>query len=325
MKTFVTGATGFVGSHVARALAARGDVVLALARRPDQHAALRELGATPVNGSLENERSLVAALEGVEVVYHSAGLVAAKDEAEFFAVNDAGTRRLLDAVRRAAPDIKRFVYVSSQAALGPSPRGAALAEDAECRPVTAYGRSKLAGELTVRGAHLPWSVVRPSIVYGPRDREFLRLFKIVRRGIAPVIGTGRQQLSLIYVEDLVRVLLLAGTRTEALGQILHAAHPETVLSRDIVRAAGQAVGRSPFIIPVPGFLAAPVVWAVSRVGRLKGRRSALNVDKLPELLAPAFIVSVAKAERLLGWKAEHDVVGGMALTAEWYKKEGWLD
>jgi nucleoside-diphosphate-sugar epimerase len=325
VKTFVTGATGFVGSHLAEALVARGDTVLALARRPDQHAALRALGVTPVAGSLENERSLVAALEGVEVVYHSAGLVAAKDEAEFFAVNDAGTRRLLDAVRRTAPGITRFVYVSSQAALGPSPRGAALAEDAECHPVTPYGRSKLAGELTVRGAHLPWCVVRPCIVYGPRDREFLRLFKIVRRGFAPVIGTGRQQLSLIYISDLVRLLLLAGTETQALGQILHAAHPEIVASRDIVRAAGQAMGKSPFIIPVPGFLAAPVVWAISRVGRLQGHRPALNVDKLPELLAPAFVISVARAERLLGWKAEHGVVEGMALTAEWYRKEGWLD
>lgn len=325
MKTFVTGATGFVGSHLAEALAARGDTVLALARLPDQHAALRELGVTPVGGSLENERSLVAALEGVEVVYHCAGLVAAKNEAEFFAVNDAGTSRLLDAVRRVAPGITRFVYVSSQAALGPSPRGAPLDEGVECHPVTAYGRSKLAGELTVRGAHLPWSVVRPCIVYGPRDREFLRLFKIVRRGIAPVIGTGRQQLSLIYIDDLVRLLLLAGTRTEALGQILHAAHPEITSSRDIVRAAGRAMGKSPVIIPVPGFLAAPLVWAISHVGRIQGRRSALNIDKLPEILAPAFLISVARAERLLGWKAERNVAEGMALTAAWYKMEGWLD
>ena len=325
MKAFVTGASGFVGSHLAEALAARGDAVLALARRPEQHAALRALGATPVAGALENERSLLAALDGVDVVYHAAGLVAAKNEAEFFAVNDGGTRRLLDAVRRAAPGLSRFVYVSSQAALGPSPRGVALDEDAECRPVTGYGRSKLAGELTVRGAHLPWTVVRPCIVYGPRDREFLRLFKIVRRGVAPIIGTGRQQLSLVYVDDLVRLLLLAGTQTEALGQIFHAAHPEIVVSRDIVRAAGRAIGRSPLIVPVPGILAAPVVWAVSQVGRRQGRPPALNVDKLPELLAPAFVVSVAKAARLLGWNAQHDVVDGMARTAEWYRTEGWLN
>lgn len=325
MKAFVTGATGFVGSHLVEALVARGDTVVALARRSEQYAALRALGASPVAGSLENERSLLAAVEGVEVVYHAAGLVAAKDEAEFFAVNDTGTRRLLDAVRRAAPGLTRFVYVSSQAALGPSPRDTMLDENAECRPVTGYGRSKMAGELTVRGGQLPWSVVRPSIVYGPRDREFLRLFRILRHGVVPLIGTGRQQLSLVYVADLVRVLVLAGTRSEALGQVFHAAHPTPALSRDIVRAAGRAMGKAPFIIPVPGFLAVPAVWAVSQVGRTRGRRSALNVDKLPELLAPAFVMSVAKAERLLGWTAQHDLLDGMARTAGWYRTEGWLD
>lgn len=325
MKTFVTGATGFVGSHLAEALAARGDTVLALARRPDQHAALRALGATPVGGSLENERALLTALEGVEVVYHSAGLVAAKDEAEFFAVNDSGTRRLLDAVRRAAPGLTRFVYVSSQAALGPSPRGVALGEDAECRPVTPYGRSKLAGELTVRGAHLPWSVVRPSSVYGPRDREFLRVFRLARRGLAPVIGTGRQELSLVHVHDLVRLIVRCGTEDAARNQIVHAAHPAVVLSRDVIRAAGAALGASPVIVPVPGIVAAPIIWAIGAAASARGGRSVVSYDKLPEFLAPAWVLSVAKAERLLGWKAELGVVEGMALTAEWYKKEGWLD
>jgi dihydroflavonol-4-reductase len=325
VKTFVTGATGFVGSHVAQALAARGDTVLALARRPEQHAALRALGVTPVGGSLDNERSLLGPLEGVEVVYHAAGLTAAKDEAEFFAVNDSGTRRLLDAVRRSATTLQRFVYVSSQSALGPSPRGVALGEDAECRPVTPYGRSKLAGELTVRGAHLPWSVIRPCAVYGPRDREFLRLFRMARRGFAPFFGTGRQELSLLHIDDLVRLIVLAGTEPAAQGQIFHAAHPTVVLSRDVVRAAGAALGTSPVIVPVPGVLAAPLIWAIGLAGSSRGRRSVVSYDKLPEFLAPAWVLAVDKAERLLGWRAEHDLMEGMALTADWYKKEGWLE
>ena len=324
MKTFVTGANGFVGSHLTAALAARGDTVLALARQPAMHAALKAVGAIPVAGSLENERSLLTALAGVEVVYHVAGVTAAKDEAEYFAVNEAGTRRLLDAVRKAAPNLRRLVYISSLAALGPSPRGVALTEDAECRPLTAYGRSKLAGELAVRGAGLPWSVVRPPSVYGPGDRAFLQIFQLVRRGIAPVFGTGAQELSLVYIADLVRAIILAGTHDAALNQIFHTAHRDVTLSRDVAKAAGAAIGKTPVVIPVPGFLAKPIVWAISRVAASRGRRTSLGPERLAEFLAPSWVMSVAKAERMIGWKAETGVMEGMALTAAWYRKEGWL-
>lgn len=324
MKALVTGATGFVGGHLVEALVARGDTVVGLARRPDAHAALTALGAMPIAGSLENERSLSAALAGVDVVYHVAGLTSARSEAEFFAVNEGGTRRLIHAIRDAAPDLQRLVYVSSQAALGPSPRGTPLGEDGECHPMTAYGRSKLAGELAVRGSDLPWTVVRPPSVYGPGDREFLQLFQIVRRGVAPVFGTGKQELSLVFVRDLVQAIALAGTHPGAAGQIFHAAHPELVFSRDVARAAGAAIGRSPIIIPLPGFIAAPIVALVGRIAASAGKRTVINSDKMAEFLAPSWLLSAKKAERLLGWRATTDVTSGMRLTAEWYREKRWL-
>jgi dihydroflavonol-4-reductase len=324
VKALVTGATGFVGGHLVEALVARGDTVLALARRPDAHPALAALGATPVAGSLENVRSLSAALGGVEVVYHLAGLTAAANEAEFFAVNEGGTRRLVEAIRDAAPGLRRLVYVSSQAALGPSPHGTPLGEDAECRPITAYGRSKLAGELAVRGSGLPWTVVRPSAVYGPGDREFLRLFQIVRRGIAPVFGTGRQELSLVFVRDLAQAIALAGAAAPLAGQIVHAAHREVVLSRDLARAAGAALGRSPLILPLPGFVASPIVGLIGRAAAAAGRRTVVNADKMAEFLAPSWLLQVAKAEQLMGWRAGTDVAAGMRITAEWYREHRWL-
>jgi len=324
VKALVTGATGFVGGHLVETLAARGDTVLAMARRPDAHAALAALGATPVAGSLENVRQLSAALAGVDIVYHLAGLTSANGEAEFFAVNEGGTRRLLDAIREAAPGLQRLVYVSSQAALGPSPRGTPLGEDAECRPVTSYGRSKLAGELAVRGSGLPWTIVRPSSVYGPGDREFLRLFQIVRRGIAPVFGTGRQELSLVFVRDLTRAIAMAGNSAALTGQIVHAAHREVVLSRDVARAAGAALGRTPLIVPLPGLIAAPIVGIIGRAAAAAGKRTVVNSEKMAEFLAPSWLLSVARAEQLLGWRAETDVATGMRLTAKWYREHQWL-
>ncbi|HEY2806761.1 MAG TPA: NAD(P)-dependent oxidoreductase [Gemmatimonadales bacterium] len=324
MRSLVTGATGFVGSHLAETLASRGHEVVALARRPEQHAALTAAGIKPVNGSLENDRALEVALAGVDVVYHVAGITDARNEAEFFAVNETGTRRLLDAVRRTVPGLTRFVHVSSQAAVGPSRRGEPLREEAETHPITSYGRSKLAGELAVRGSELPWAVVRPPAVYGPRDKAFLKLFKLVRRGIAPVFGTGTQELSLVYVGDLVEALILAGTRGEANRQIFHAANREVKLSREVSRAAGTAIGANPMILPVPGPLATGVIAVIERVAAATGQRTILTTERLAEFLAPSWLLNVDKAERLLGWTAKVPLPDGLKTTGTWYKEHGWL-
>jgi nucleoside-diphosphate-sugar epimerase len=324
VRVLLTGATGFVGSHVAEALIARGHTVVALARRPEAYAALERLGATPAPGALEDGGSLDGALEGVGAVFHIAGLTAAANEAEFLAVNEGGTRRLLEAVGRRSPGLTRFVFVSSQAALGPSPRGTPLDEDAPCRPVTAYGRSKLAGERVVRAADVPWTIVRPSPVYGPRDREFLRLFRIARRGIAPVFGTGAQELSMVYVTDLADAIVRALERPEAVHRVYHAAHRDVVLSREVAREAGRAIGTRTLLLPVPALLARPIVAAIGRAAAAAGRRTVVNSDKMAEFLAPSWLMNVERAERELHWCAVTNLAAGMALTAAWYRREGWL-
>jgi nucleoside-diphosphate-sugar epimerase len=323
VRVLVTGATGFVGSHLVDALVARGDDVLALARRPEQHEALRRAGARPVPGSLDDVAGLTSALVGVHTVYHLAGLTAARNEAEFLAVNEGGTLRLLELTAVAAPSA-RFIYVSSQAALGPSPSGTRLAEDAPCRPVTSYGRSKLAGEAAVRASRLPWTIVRPPAVYGPRDREFLRLFRLARWGLAPVFGTGTQEYSLVYVADLVDALVRAGTTPAAAGRTYHVAHDAVVLSRDIARAAGAALGRRTVLLPVPIVAAAPIVTLIGWAAAAAGRPSVLSREKLAEFLAPSWLVSSDAARRDLGWTAATGLAEGMRKSADWYRAEGWL-
>ncbi len=325
MRAFVTGATGFVGSHLVEALAARGDEVTVLARRPERAAPLARCGVRVALGTLDDAAALAAAAQGADVVYHLAGLTAAARPDDFFQANESGTRRLVSAVRRAAPGLSRFVYVSSQAALGPSAPGERLAEDAPCRPVTTYGRSKLAGEAVVRGADdVPWTIVRPPSVYGPRDREFLTMFRMIRRGLAPVFGTGRQEVSLVFAPDLADAIVRAGTTPAALHQTYHAAHAEAVRTRDLALAIGRAVGRRPLVLPVPGVLATPIVTAIGALSAARGRPSVLNRDKMAEFLAPAWLLAVAKAERELGWRAAHAVGEGTRLTAESYRADGLL-
>jgi nucleoside-diphosphate-sugar epimerase len=322
VSAFVTGAAGFVGSHVVEALLARGLEVRALVRRPEAEAALAAAGARPVRGALEDAAAVRGALTGVSTVYHVAGLTSGA-EADLHAVNADATRRLLALAGEVCPGA-RIVYVSSQAALGPSPRGTPLAEDAPCRPVSAYGRSKLAGEDAVRASPLAWTIVRPPAVYGPRDREFLRLFRIARSGLVPVFGTGAQELTLVYAGDLAEAIVAAGTSPAAAREVLHAGHPEIARSRDVARAAARALNRGAVLLPVPGVLAGPIVALIARAAAAAGRRTVVTPDKMAEFLAPAWLLDSRKADRLLGWRAATDLRTGFARTAAWYREAGWL-
>jgi nucleoside-diphosphate-sugar epimerase len=323
MRVLVTGATGFVGSHVAEALVARGHEVIALARRSEAHGFVRSLGATPVSGSLEDAATLERALAGSEVVFHVAGLTAARSEAEFFAVNEGGTRRILEAIGRAAPGA-RCVYVSTQAALGPSQPGEFLSEDAPPRPISAYGRSKLAGEAAVRASAGPWVIVRPPVVYGPRDKEFLRLFRVTARGLNPVMGRGAQTISIVYAPDLADAIVRAGTAAGATGRTYHAAHPVPVSYRELGETFGRALGRRTLTVPLPMPVAAAVIWGIERAAWLTGKASVVSTDRLPEFREPAWLIAVTKAERELGWRAGHDLLAGARETAAWYRSRGLL-
>ena len=325
MKALVTGATGFVGSHVAEALLARGDDVVVLARSAGLAAPLEERGAAVVLGRLDDDAALERAAAGVDVVYHLAGVTAAARAEDFLRVNAEGARRLAETALRVAPALSRFVLVSSQAALGPSEPGRRLAEAAPCHPVTAYGRSKLAGEEAVKGvAALPWTIVRPPAVYGPRDKEFLKLFAMAASGFAAVFGGGLQEVSLVYAPDLADAIVRAGTAPGAVHRTYHAAHPEAVRTRDLALAVGRAVGRKPFIVPFPGRVATPIVGLIGAIAASRGKPSVLNLDKMKEFLAPAWLIDSEAAARDLGWRAAHGVEEGTRLTAQAYRAAGWL-
>src|SRR5438105_10238363 len=171
MRVLLTGGSGFLGSFVAEQLAAEGHVVRALVRPRSERKVLDKLPRVELApGAIEDRASLGAAVDGVDAVVHVAGIVKARRPAEFFEVNTQGTRNLLEAaMRRPVP---RFVYVSSLAAVGPSADGTPVPDDVEPRPVTHYGRSKLEAERAVLAAkdRLHVTVVRPPLIYGPRDR-----------------------------------------------------------------------------------------------------------------------------------------------------------
>jgi nucleoside-diphosphate-sugar epimerase len=322
MRALVTGATGFVGSHLVELLRRRGDEVTALARSPAKAATLAPLGVKVVAGDLHDGPALRHAVEGQDVVFHVAGVVAARTEAEFIRADRDGTMNLVNAAQQVGNP--RFILVSSMAAGGPAGRGAPRNGTEPSQPVTAYGRSKLAAEGVVTGSSLPWCILRPPMVYGPRDREVLKVFRLARLGLAPIFGDGSQELSAVHGADLAEALVAAATAASSARRVYYPCHPEIFTSADFVRAVGRAVGRRVSLLPIPGQVARALLRVTETSAKLAGQATILTTDKANEFFQPAWTGDPAPLARDAGWRAVHDLESGLADTWRWYRSAGWL-
>lgn len=324
-RVLVTGATGFVGSHVVEAFGRLGLPVRALTRRTSDVARLAASGVEQVQGSLEDVGSLARAVRDADVVVHLAALTRAHTEKEYHRANVLGTANLLDAVFGAEPRPRRLVYLSSLAAVGPSVGGRPVGPADTPRPLTAYGRSKLAGEeLCLKAAEeIEVVILRAPAVYGPRDRDLLHFFRLAARGILPVPTGPARPLQLIHVEDLADAIVRAGTAPDAKG-ILHVAEAAAYAWSDVVRLVAAAVGVRGRVVPVPAPVLRAAAWASETVGRVTGRASIFDRDKARELLAPGWLSDIEPARRALGFEARVALPAGLSDTARWYRNEGWL-
>jgi nucleoside-diphosphate-sugar epimerase len=323
MKALVTGATGFVGSHLVEALVQQGDEVTALVRSPHKAALLQRLNVGLIPGDLHNHAALRAAVAGQDVIYHVAGLIAARDQAEFLWANRDTTANLLRAIGETG-GAPRFVLVSSMAAGGPANRGRPLTGDEPAQPVTHYGRSKLEGEAIVRAANVPWTIIRPPMVYGPRDREVLKVFKLARTGLAPVFGDGSQELSAVYGPDLAQALIAAAQSLGTVGRLYYACHPEIFQSGELVRRVGAVLGKGVRVIPLPAWLARGALSLTGLAARIAGQATILTPDKANEFLQPAWTGDPGPLIAESAWQPEFDLARGLSATAAWYREAGWL-
>jgi nucleoside-diphosphate-sugar epimerase len=190
--------------------------------------------------------------------------------------------------------------------------------------VTAYGRSKLAAEQIVRSSSLPWSIVRPPIVYGPRDREVLKIFRIARLGIAPVFGDGSQELSAVHAADLANALIAAGSSASTVGGTYNACHPEVFTSGELGQAVGAAMGRSVGTVRIPALLGRALLSVTEASARVTRKATILTTDKANEFFQPAWTGDPTPLTRDSGWRAAYDLRTGLADTYQWYRKAGWL-
>ena len=326
MKVLVTGATGFIGSHLVEALVQRGAQVRCLVRNRRHLGWVKDLPVEFVVGNCQEKNSLIQGVTDVDQVFHLAGVTAAVKEETYFEVNALGTENLVHACIENNTRLKKFIYLSSQAAAGPCRRGERKRESDPCEPVSPYGKSKLLGEeLALSHSHeLPLLILRPCSVYGPRDKAFYALFKCLSKRIKPCLSDHDQHISMCYVEDLVRAILLAAeTQTES-GEILFLADGQDYRMEEVAEILAQAMGISALQLRLPKQLLFGLAFLAECVSRVSGKPSILSRGKVEEMIQKNWLCDITKARALLAFEPRISLARGAKLAVDWYKKENWL-
>ncbi len=321
MRALVTGAGGFLGQALVRALTVRGDRVWALVRRPEP--ALERPGVEVQVGDATDPAALAAAVRGVDVIFHLAGIRRAAERDAFWRVNVGATRLLLDACVAENPGLRRFVLAGSRAASAPSATG--CREEEPLSPAEWYGESKAEAERVafLYRDRLPVTVARPPRIMGPGDKENLLFFKLARAGWALGFG-GPRPLSWIDVDDCAQGLLLLADRPEAVGEAFFLASDERSSVQGLMVAAGEALGVPTRRVDIPGPLLSTAAALADLVTRVTGKPLPLNRKLARQVLVPGWVCDTAKARERLGFTAPTPLADSMARAARWYLERGWL-
>jgi nucleoside-diphosphate-sugar epimerase len=331
MRILVTGASGFIGSGLVSALAEQGHEVCALMRPSASSEFLKGVPFTRLSGDILDPESLVRACQNIEAVFHLAGLTAAKNRDEFFRFNAEGTKNLAQAAVKAG--VKRFIYVSSMAAGGPSAGLSPKTEAEVSHPVSTYGESKLRGELyldELKG-QLPFIVLRPPMVYGPRDKNVYLFFKTIQKQWMPLLPaktpTGHKYYSAIHVDDLIQVMVKSLDAPEVAfqnGERYNTSDGQIYTQERIMTLIAEELQVKPIRIKVPGALVSLLASGGSLLGKIFEKNFALNKDKLNELTPDYWICSSQKAFDQLHFKPKYTMESGIPHAVAWYKINGWL-
>jgi len=327
-SVLITGADGFIGSNLVDYLVSQDVKVKCLVYFDTQINWIKNQGKNIeiIKGDILDLDSLYTIVQGVDIVFHLAGIVKSLHKKKFFDVNVKGTENLLKAIVKTNPDLSRFLFMSSQAAAGPSCNGDALTEEKVCNPVSIYGRSKQEAEKVVLSYQptIPVTIIRPAAVYGPRDKDFLFVFDLINRGIMPFLGFKERFLNFCYVDDLIKAAVLASLHNNSRGQTYFIHSDQKVSLNQFIRTIVQGFQKRVVKLPVPFSLFKIYFLCNEFYADLLGDDAVFTRDKYKELSQPNWLCSIEKAKTEIGYKPDFILEQGISHSIEWYKKQGWI-
>jgi nucleoside-diphosphate-sugar epimerase len=279
-----------------------------------------------IYGDLTNGVSWDALLDGIDCIYHVAGVTRAQQTRDYYTGNTEATKRVIDAILPRCNGKTRLVYVSSLTVVGPSRDGTPVDEHTPCRPISEYGKSKLLAEAEVLRAvdRMPTTIVRPAAVYGPRERDLLQYIHMARRGVAPLIGFGTKWVNFVHVHDLVDGIIRAGEAKSAEGEVYILGGATSSRVSDVGRAVALASKRTLVQIRLPHAVAYAVGAAAQAFGAMTGKQILFNIQKARETTQKAWTCSIEKAKRDLKYNPTIALNEGMKMTYDWYCQQGWM-
>lgn len=328
MKVLITGATGFVGSHLAEMLKELGYDINCIHRKSSNLRWLKDKSYNIIEADLFNINSLKTAMTDIDYVFHLAGVTFAKDTADFLKGNAETTKNLIEAVHKYCPNIKRFVYLSSQTVGGPSISfDTPVNEDIPPNPLTSYGKSKKAAEDVILQniGSIPYTIIRAPAIIGPRDTAIYDLFKTANMGIGTLIGFKPKYLSLLYVQDICTALVKSAESSEAINKAYYVSSKEFYSWDYLIGTIGKSLGKKRFItLKIPHFLVLTIAYLSELSGKISGKPPVFNYEKGIDFIQSYWTCSNQKAEKDFGFSQQVPIDEGIKLTINWYKENKWL-